>query len=135
MPFEKMFVSEGGHNTSLPFYRQSILTPNFASHLSGLIFLSSSLQLIAYSLVSVRHVCLRAYFYATKIYIRCRSSLYIFCSLIFYIFSIFTGIKFKVSLLISLLYTPNKVLPSFCWNLHLTLVHCHNSPKAGCYSK
>ena len=78
----------------------------------------------AYSLVSV-HVCLRAYFYATKICIQCRPSLYIFRSLIFYIFLIFAGIKFKVSLLISLLYMPNKVLPSFCWNLHLTLVHCH----------
>ena len=33
----------------------------------------------------------------------------------------------KVSL-ISLLYTPNKVLPSFCWNFHLTLVHCHPIP-------
>ena len=42
-------------------------------------------------------------------------------SLTFYIFA---DIEFKV-ILISLLYTPNKVLPSFCWNLHLTLVHCH----------
>ena len=104
-----MFVSKRGvDNTSLPFYRQSILTPNFASSLFGPFFLSSSLQLIAYSLVSVR-VCLRAYFYATKICIRCRPSLYIFHSLIFYIFSIFAGIEFKVSLLISLLYTPNSL--------------------------
>ena len=69
-------------------------------------------------------VCLWAYFYATKMCIRCRPSLYIFRSLLFYLFLIFADIKFKVSL-ISLLYTPNKVLPSFCWNLHLTLVHCH----------
>ena len=76
-------------------------------------------------------VCLRAYFYATKICIRCRPSLYIFRSHQFFIFSIFADVKFKVSLLISLLYTPNKVLPSFCWNLHLTLVHCHTTKKEG----
>ena len=48
VPFKKkMFVSEiGVDNTSSPFYGQSILAPNFASR-------SSSLQLIAYSLVSV----------------------------------------------------------------------------------
>ena len=47
-----MFVSEVGvANSSLPFYGQSILTFNFASRSSGLFFLSSSLQLIAYSLV------------------------------------------------------------------------------------
>ena len=40
-------------NTSSLFYGQSILTPNLASHSSGPFFLSSSLQLIAYSLVSV----------------------------------------------------------------------------------
>ena len=40
-------------NTRLPFYRQSILTPNFASRSSSPFFLSSSLQLITYSLVSV----------------------------------------------------------------------------------
>ena len=116
---QKMF-----DNTSLLFYRQSILTSNFASRSSSPFFLSSSLQLIAYSLVSVR-ICLRANFYATKICIQCRPSFYIFHALTFYIFLIFTNIEFKVSRLISLLYTPNKVLPSFCWNLHLTLVHCH----------
>ena len=33
--------------------------------------------------------------------------------------------RFKVNL-ISLLYAPNKVLPFFFWNLHLTIVHCHS---------
>ena len=51
---KKMFVSGGGvDNTSSQFYGQSILTPNFASHSSSPFFLLSSLQLIAYSLVSV----------------------------------------------------------------------------------
>ena len=80
---------------------------------------------VIWLLSGVPHVCLRAYFYATKICLQCRPSLYIFLSLTFYIFLIFADIEFKVSLLITLLYTPNKVLPSFCWNLHLTLVHCH----------
>ena len=49
-----MFVSEvGSDNTSSPFYGQSILTPNFTSSSSGPFFLSSSLQLITYSLESV----------------------------------------------------------------------------------
>ena len=43
----------GVNNTSSSFYGQSILTPNFASCSSGPFFLSSSLQLITYSLVSV----------------------------------------------------------------------------------
>ena len=38
-------------NSSSPFYGLSILTFNFASRSSGPFFLSSSLQLIAYSLV------------------------------------------------------------------------------------
>ena len=52
---KKMFVSEGGgiDNASLLFYGQSILITNFASRSSGSFFLSSSLQLITYSLVSV----------------------------------------------------------------------------------
>ena len=59
--------------------------------------------------------CLWADFYATKICIRCRPRLYIFHSLIVYIFLIFAGIKFKVSLLISLLYTllQDEILPWF----------------------
>ena len=55
---------------------------------------------------------LRAYFYATKICVRCRPNLYTFCSL-FYIFSIFADIEFKVSLLISLLYMPKQSLALF----------------------
>ena len=113
------------NNTSLPFYRQNILNPNFCFS-----FVQSILSLffspINCLLTGVLFcVCLWADFYATKICIRCWPRLYIFHSLIFYSFSIFDDIKFKVSLLISLLYKPNKVLPSFCWNLHLTLVHCH----------
>ena len=51
---KKMFVSQWGvDNTSSPFYRQSILTSNFASCLSGPFFLSSSLQLIPCSLVFI----------------------------------------------------------------------------------
>ena len=52
---KKIFISEeaGVNNTSSPFYVLSVLTPNFASHSSDLLFLPSSLQLIAYSLVSV----------------------------------------------------------------------------------
>ena len=104
------------------FYRQSISTSNF-SFIWSVLSLFSPINCFLSHVHS--HVCLRAYFYATKICIRCRPSLYIFRSHTFYIFSIFADIEFKVSLLISLLYTPNKVLPSFCWNLHLTLVHCH----------
>ena len=49
-----MFVLGGGvDNTSSPFYRQSILTPNFASRSSGPFFLSSSLQLITCFLVFI----------------------------------------------------------------------------------
>ena len=53
LTFQKtMFISGGGvDNTSSPFYRQSFLTYNFASRSSGPFFLSSSLQLIACSLV------------------------------------------------------------------------------------
>ena len=113
-----MFISDSGgggvHNTSSLFYGQSILTSNFASRLSGLFFLCFS---------PINHlppfVHLRAFFYAIKICIRCRPSLYIFHSLLF---STFADIQSKVNL-ISLLYMPNKVMPSFCWNLHLTLVH------------
>ena len=47
------FWGGGGNNTSSPFYGQSILMPNFASRSSGPFFLSSSLKLITYSLVSV----------------------------------------------------------------------------------
>ena len=119
LPFKKKNVRfwPGGvvDNTSLPFYGHSILTPNFASRSSGPFFLFSSINHLLTGIS--RHVCLRVYFYATNICIWCRPSLYIFCSLIFYIFSIFADLEFKVSLLISLLYTPNKVLPSFCWNL------------------
>ena len=43
----------GVDNTSSPFYGQSILTSNFASRLSSPFFLSSSLQLITYSLVFI----------------------------------------------------------------------------------
>ena len=66
-PFNKICSSLSGEvdNTSSPFYGQSILTSNFASCLSWPFFLSS-LQLIAYSLVFISCVCLRAYFYATK---------------------------------------------------------------------
>ena len=42
----------GVANTSSLFYRQSILTSNFASLSSGPFFLSFSLQLIVYLLVS-----------------------------------------------------------------------------------
>ncbi len=43
-------------NTSSPFYGRSILTSHFASCTSGPYFLSSSLQLIACSLMFVSHV-------------------------------------------------------------------------------
>ena len=121
-PFnKKMFVSEGRvDNTSLPFNGQRILNFNFL-----LVYPARSFSLLSpinrlLSGVRFCRVSLIAYFYATKICIPCRPSLYIFCSLLFYIFSIFANIEFKVSRLISLLYTPNKVLPSFCWNFHLT---------------
>ena len=122
---KKMFISEGGvANTSSPFYGAEYL--NFQLYSS---FIRSVLSLffspINHLLSGVRSVCLRADFYATNICIRWRPSPDIFHSLAFYIFSIFAGIEFKVSLLISLLYTPNKVLFSFCWNLQLTRVHCH----------
>ena len=52
--FQKKCSSlRGVVNTSSLFYGQSILTFNFASRSSSPFFLSSSLQLIAYSLVSV----------------------------------------------------------------------------------
>ena len=51
-----MFISGGGvNNTSSPFYGQSILTSNFASHSCSPFFLSS-LQLIALSPVFVSFV-------------------------------------------------------------------------------
>ena len=43
----------GVNNTSSPFYRQIILSSNFASRSSGPFFLSSSLQLITFSLVFI----------------------------------------------------------------------------------
>ena len=52
--FQKKCSSLGGvAYTSSPFYGQSILTFNFASCSFGPFFLSSSLQLIAYSIVSL----------------------------------------------------------------------------------
>ena len=48
--FQKEFRRGEVDNTSSPFYGQSNLTSNFASHSSGLFFLSSSLQLITLSL-------------------------------------------------------------------------------------
>ena len=121
---KKKFISDGGSLILVRHFngREFLLSTLLLVRLVRSFFFSS----INCLLYSVHRVCLEAYFYATKICIWCRPSLYIFHSLRFYIFSIFTIIEFKVSLLISLLYMPNKVFPSFCWNLHLTLVHCPN---------
>ena len=113
--FKKMFVSERGG--SIILVRR--FTGRVSSRSSRPFFLSSSLQLITYSLVFPPP---QPTFMQQKFCIQCRPSLYIFRSLTFYIFSIFTDIEFKVNLFISLLYTPNKVLLSFCWNLHLTFI-------------
>ena len=126
LPIKKNVCFLGGtvDYTSSPFHRQSILAPNFASCLSSPFFLSSSLQLITYSLVSVPVFVSEPTFMQQKFaYDVGLVSTY---SANWYSkFSRFIKIKFKVSLLISLLYTPNKDMPSFCWNLHLILVHCH----------
>ena len=107
----------GVNNTCPPFYGQSILTSSFASWSTGLFFLSSLLALWCSSISCLS----QSQLLCNKICIRWKPSVYIFCSLLFYIL---TDIEFKVSL-ISLLNTPNKVFLSFFWNLHLTLVHFH----------
>ena len=119
-----MFVSEGESISLVCRFTGEYLNFQLCfSFVRSILSLFSPINRLL-SCVHFSRVCLRAYFYATKICIRYRPSLYIFCSQLFYIFA---DIEFKVSL-ISLLYTPNKVLPSFFWNLHLTLVHCHTPP-------
>ena len=124
LAFKKNVRLGGGDNTSSLFYGKSILTSNFASCSSGQFFLSSSLQLIVYSLVSVVMFVSKPTFmqqkFAYDVGLVSTYSVHKYSTF----FSIFAGIEFKVSLLISLLYMSNKVLPSFCRNLHLTLIHC-----------
>ena len=125
----------GGDNNCSSFYAQSIISFKFAScwfvrsvlslfvspinHLLYHLSLSPSLSL---SLVFVSLSTLTQQKFAYDVGLVSTYSVHWHSTF----FPIFADIEFKVSLLISLLYMPNKVLHSFCWNLHLTLVHCHS---------
>ena len=117
-------------------HRVSYLSNLLLVDLSGLSFLSSSLQLIAYSIISLSlspslSLSLSLVFVSLSTFTQQKFAYDVGLVSTYSVhwhstfFPIFADIEFKESLLISLLYTPNKVLPSFCWNLHLTLVHCH----------
>ena len=125
-PFKKKNVclwaaaGEGGvDNTSWLFYGQSILISNFASRSSGLFFSLFFSPINRFPLVFVSEPTFMQQKFAYNVGPVSTYSVHYYST-----FS-WPSPTSNLSLLISLLYTPNKVLPFFCWNLHLTLVHCH----------